>query len=425
MKFRLIGTHAESVGLALRLNQEGHSVSFFVKDPEAKNVYKGIIDRAESPVADIDKDTILIFDTVKFGKQADALKKVGYKVYGGSVIADDLELDRAFGIPVAVNAGIEVPRWEEFQDFEKAKKFVEEMGSACVFKPEANKDGVQTYVSSSPENMIAMLNFYAKKWKGGVDFILQEVVEGVEISSEVWVSNGIIVPNSYNNTLEEKKFFNDNLSQNTGCQSSLVKFNMCPGLYKKTFKKLESWLKSQKYNGPLDINCIIDANGEPYFLEWTSRFGYSAIYAFCELLNMELGEFFFTLASGEVPKLEPSDEWGGALRVTMPPYPQEDCKMTEGKPIFGIDLNDEHMFPLDVKIEDDMLVTAGYDALVVEITGSNPDMSDLWDDIYDRAFSEDLQIPDKTFRTDVKESAQKRLDELADLGLYDDSEYSL
>jgi phosphoribosylamine--glycine ligase len=418
-KFRLIGTHAESVGLSLRLKQEGHSVSFYVKDPEAKNVYQGIIERVDGPVVGIDKDTIVIMDTVGFGKQADALKKAGYSVYGGSQIADDLELDRSFGIPVAVNAGIEVPKWEEFQDFKAAIKFVEDSDCAWVFKPEHNKDGIQTYVSTSPEMMIKMLGFYKKKWSGGVDFVLQEVVEGTEISSEVWCVNGEIIPNSYNNTLEEKKFFNDNLSQNTGCQSSLVKFNMCPSLFDQTFGKLKPWLKAQRYNGPLDINCIIDRSGTPYFLEWTSRFGYSAIYAFCELLNMPLGEFLSTLSEGKIPDLFPSDEWGGALRVTMPPYPQEDCKETEGKPLIGIELDDEHLFPLDVKLEDGELVTAGYDSVVVEVTGSNSDIGELWDYIYDRA--EELEIPDKTYRTDVKESAQKRLDELSDLGLLDES----
>jgi phosphoribosylamine--glycine ligase len=417
-KFRLAGYHGELVGLALRLQNEGHDVSWFMSDKEGPNLYKGIVPRSETIAGGIDKDTNIIFGSVKFGKQADALKKAGYKVYGASQIADDLELDRSFGIPVAVNAGIEVPKWESFQDFKSAIKFVEGSDCAWVFKPEHNKEGIQTYVSTSPEMMIKMLGFYEKKWKGGVDFVLQEVVHGVEISSEVWCVNGEIVPNSYNNTLEEKKFFNDNLSQNTGCQSSLVKFNMCPSLFDQTFGKLKPWLKTQKYSGPLDINCIIDDEGTPYFLEWTSRFGYSAIYAFCELLNTPLGEFLSMLAEGHIPDLSPSDEWGGALRVTIPPFPQEDCSETEGKPLIGIELDDEHLFPLDVKVEDGGLVTAGYDSIIAEVTGTNPDMGELWDDIYDRA--EELEIPDKTYRTDVKESAQKRLDELSILGLIDE-----
>jgi phosphoribosylamine--glycine ligase len=409
-KFRLIGTHAESVGLALRLKQEGHSVSFYVKDPEAKNVYQGIIERVDSPVVGIDKDTIVIMDTVGFGKQADALKKAGYSVYGGSQIADDLELDRSFGIPVAVNAGIEVPKWEEFQDFKAAIKFVEDSDCAWVMKPEHNKDGIQTYVSTSPEDMVDMLEYFSEKWKNGVDFVLQEVVEGTEVSSEAWVSNGTIVPNSYNNTWEMKRFMNGDLGPNTGCMASTVKFNALPWLYNETFKKLEPWLKAQKYNGPLDINCIVDNSGTPYFLEWTSRFGYSAIYAFIQGLNMGLGEFLETLATGKIPEIEPTEGYCGALRVCIPPYPAEDCEESEGQPVQGIE-DDDRIFPLDVKKEGKRLLTAGYDGIVCEVTHADEVLLEsLWQAIY--AIADNLQIPNKMYRVDALENAQERIDKL-------------
>ena len=411
-KFRLIGTHGESVGLALRLQQEGHDVSWYMEDKTGKNLYRGIIPRVDSPVVDIDRKTILIFDTVKFGKQADALKKSGYKVYGGSQVADDLELDRSFGIPVAINTGIAVPDWEEFQDFKKAIAFVENSDCAWVFKPEYNKEGIQTYVSSNPEDMVEMLQYFSEIWKGGVDFILQKVVEnGTEVSSEVWVCNGIIVPKSYNNTWETKRLMNDNLGPNTGCMSSTVKFDAVPWLYDETFEKLKPWLNAQKYNGPLDINCIIDDSGKPYFLEWTARFGYSAIYALIQGLNMELGEFLEALAMGKIPDIEPVDGYLGALRVCIPPYPAEDCKVSEGQPVRGIE-DDHRIIPLDVKKENDRLLTAGYDGIICEVTHTEDSLLWLWDEIYEIA--ENLQIPNKMYRTDVLENARNRIKELGE-----------
>jgi phosphoribosylamine-glycine ligase len=403
-KYRLIGTHAESVGLALRLQQEGHEVSIYVKDPEAKNVYAGIIEKSSEPIADINKNTIVIYDTVKFGAQADNLLKSGFKVYGGSQIADDLELDRSFGIPVAVNAGIAVPRWEEFKDFKNAAKFAEELDAPCVFKPESNKEGIQTYVSTSPEDMIKMLEYFEKRWTGKVDFILQEAIDGIEVSSEVWVSNGIIVPNSYNNTWETKKLMNGDLGPNTGCMSSSVKFNGVPWLYPKTFGKLEKWIKAQKYNGPLDINCIVK-DGEPYFLEWTARFGYSAIYAFINGIGMGFGDFLESLAIGN---------WLGALRICIPPYPSEECKESENQPVSGIE-DDEYIFPLDIKKSDDMYLTAGYDGIVCEVTDTSDSLPGLWESIYRTA--DKLQIPNKMYRTDAMTNAKERVDSL---GVYDE-----
>jgi phosphoribosylamine--glycine ligase len=409
-KFRFIGKYGEACGLALRLKQEGHEIDMFIDDKGSKNIYKGIIDRVDNPVSGIDKDTILIFNSVGFGKQSDSLKKHGFSVYGASQIADDLELDRSFGIPVAVNAGIEVPKWESFQDFKSAIKFVDDSDCAWVMKPEANKEGIQTYVSTSPEDMVEMLNYFSENWKGGVDFILQEVVEGTEVSSEVWVSNGTIVPNSFNCTWEMKRLMNGDLGPNTGCMASTVKFNALPWLYAETFKKLEPWLKTQKYNGPLDINCIVDNSGTPYFLEWTARFGYSAIYAFIQGLNMELGEFLETLAVGEIPDIEPTEGYCGALRVCIPPYPSEECEDSEGQPVRGIE-DDERIFPLDVKKEGDRLLTAGYDGICCEVTHSDEVLLEsLWQVIY--GIADNLQIPNKMYRTDALENAQKRIEEL-------------
>ena len=353
-KFRLISKTADGIALAFRLKQEGHSVDFYLKDDQAPHLYKGILDRVDSPVAGIDKDTILLIDMCFVGKEADALRKQGFRVYGGSDIADKLELDRGFGLDVAGNAGIEVPYSEDFQSFDKAIDFLEKRDEdgGWVFKPEKNKEGIATFVSSDKDEMIEMLEHYKEIWTGKVDFILQEVKEGIEVSSEVWCVNGIIVPNSYNNTFETKRFLNDDLGPNTGCQSSTVKFNALPNLYDQTFKKLEKWLKLQKYNGPLDINCII-SDGVPYMLEWTARMGYNAIYALVEDID-DLGGFFAALANGEMPEIEPTDDWLGALRITIPPYPHvENAPETEGKPVRGLDATDyfsaidfEHIWPL-------------------------------------------------------------------------------
>jgi phosphoribosylamine--glycine ligase len=407
MKLILAGEHGEGVALALRMQNEGSEVSLFVKDKEAKDLYKGIVPRVDN-LNNIDKDTIVIFDTVKFGKLADQMRKDGYKLYGASQIADDLELDRAFGLPVAHDNGIEVPTWEEFKDFDSAIEFMEEVDAPYVCKPEANKEGIQTYVSSSAEDMIEMLEFYREKWTTGVDFILQEVIEGTEVSSEIWCVNGLIVPNSYNNTWETKRLMNNDLGPNTGCMSSVVKFNALPWLYDKTFAKLELWLRQVKYNGPLDINCMVK-DGEPYFLEWTARMGYSAIYAFAAGLNRDLSEFFSTLATGDMPILEPSENWLGALRISIPPYPAEDCKCSAGRP--ARDLEDsENIWPLDIMHDGERTVTSGYDGIVCEVTGQSETLDGLHDELYDIADA--LEIPDKQYRTDAIEHAKDRIEQL-------------
>ena len=147
--------------------------------------------------------------------------------------------------------------------------------------------------------------------------------------------------------------------------------------------------------------------------------GYSAIYALCEILNMPLGEFIEAIASGKDPKLNPSPNWGGALRITRPPYPMvEDTPETEGIPIRGIE-DFEHIFPLDVMFRDGKLQCSGYDSILCEVTGNNETVEGLWEDIYKiagRTLNEGLLIPNKQMRLDCLENAQKRIQELDELG---------
>jgi phosphoribosylamine-glycine ligase len=418
MKIRMIANHCECLGLAWLLKNEGHDVSLFIEGKNYKNAYVGIVKKAEAPVEGIDKDTVIFFASTGFGKQADALKKSGFKVFGDSVLSDDLEFDRSFGIEVARNAGIKIPQFEEFRDFKDAIEFVKNSDCAWVFKPNDPPDNIETYVSSSAEDMIRVLTYYSGTWKGRTEFILQEVIDGTEVSSEVWVVNGNIIPLSYNNTWETKRVMNDDLGKNVGCMTSVNKFNGVPWLYDKTVGKMKSWLKTQKFTGLFDANCIVDRDGEPWFLEWTPRIGCSSIFSCLAGMNVNFGELINMLSLGEIPELEPSEDWLGALRVAIPPYPLEDCKKSEGVLVDGIGIDeDQRIYPMDVKIEKDRLLMAGCDGIVCEITGTGSNLEGMWADIY--AIADDLQIPNKMYRTDAMENAKERIEELE---VFNDSE---
>jgi phosphoribosylamine---glycine ligase len=98
MKFRLISKSGDGIGLAFRIKQEGHQVDFYLEDEHGPNLYKGLLPRVEDWQKGIDENTILVFDMCWIGKEADALKSEGFKVFGASEIADKLELDRAFAL---------------------------------------------------------------------------------------------------------------------------------------------------------------------------------------------------------------------------------------------------------------------------------------------------------------------------------------
>ena len=407
-KFRLISKHGDALALLNKLADEGNGANFWVKDKKARTGYKGILPQVENWNNKLSKDMIILFDMVGLGSIADNLKKNGFSVFGAGQLNDKLELDREFGMKIAKSSGLKVPRWERFGSFDKAKDFVANNEKRFVFKPQNNQSPAFTYISSDGEDMIEMLAYFGSIWSGKVEFILQEIVEGVEVSIECFYKEGKPVPNTLNSTLECKRFLEGDKGSNTGCMGSVVRFwkKPNPKLYKLTLQKAEPFLKRFKYSGPLDCNCIISENDRmPYFLEWTARFGYNALYAFCEGLNQDIGSFIGGIVENGRNQQKPSYEWLGAVRVSIPPYPQDGNK-SENKPIRGLS-DMEHTWLLDAKYENGRMLTAGVDGVVAEVTGRNATLSGLATDIYD--IVEKMKIPDKQYRADVISNAEKRI----------------
>jgi len=309
---------------------------------------------------------------------------------------------------IAKSSGLKVPKWERFNSFDKAKDFVADNERPFVFKPQNNQSPAFTYVSSDGEDMIEMLAYFGSIWTGKVDFILQEKIEGIEISIERFYLDGEPISNTLNSTLECKKFLEGDKGVNTGCMGSVVRFwkKPNPKLYKLTLQKVETFLKRFKYSGPLDCNCIISEKDRmPYFLEWTTRFGYNALYALCEGLNQDVGSFIGGIVENGQNQQKPSYEWLGAVRVSIPPYPQDGDK-SANKPIRGID-DMEHTWLLDAKYEKARLLTAGVDGVVAEVSGNDETINGLAAGIYN--IVEKMKIPDKQYRADIFSNAEKRI----------------
>jgi len=416
-KFRLISKSGDALALLLRIAEEGNSVDFWLKTAKTRPSYRGMLSQVSDWRRGLTRDTVCIFDMVSLGSIAEQLKKAGYKVFGAGKINDALELNREWGMKMAKVSGLRVPEYKRFTSFTKGADFIAEQGGAWVFKPANNASPALTYLSDSPEDMVEMLGYFKSIWTGKVDFILQKRIYGVEVSTECFYVKGEPVPNSLNSTFETKRLMNGDNGPNTGCQSSVVRFwkQSNPKIYRLGLKKMEPLLKRFKYNGPLDCNTIVSETDKmPYFLEWTARLGYSAIYALCEGIGVNVGDMIASLANGSPGAsgalLRPSYDWCGAVRVTVPPYPSEHG-VSVGIPIRGVD-SLEHCWLLDAKFEKGKLTSAGIDGVVAEVSGKADTIERLGKQIYDRIAK--LKIPDKQFRTDLVENTNRRLSKLRD-----------
>jgi len=424
MRFFLISENGDSAGLAWKLKNEGHDVWVYLKNPAARGTLKNMVDQVTSIPIGLEKlPDVVLFDMVGMGKEAERIKKLGYKVIGGGEWNDKLELDRKFAMKAMESFGIKAPLTYAFDNFDDAVDFIATQKKLLVFKPSENLSCAYTFVPKTLDELASfILNLKIEHGVNG-PCVLQEFIDGTEVSTEVWYAQGKVVPNPIA-TFETKKLMYDDVGPSTGCQTSVVFAypKKEPRIVQQSLKKIHRFVEHIKYTGPLDINGIVK-NGKFYGLEFTPRFGYSAIYAFLRILDEPLGEFLVRIANGDNAPMKMKEGFGYSLRVSIPPYPFKSENKVIQKAIYQdtanllIDgLTDEEwktsVFPLDVWLSPDGYYTAGFDGVVLEVTGHG---STAYGAEYQAVnLFKKIVLPQKQARLgDGAEVAAKRMDAMA------------
>lgn len=429
MKILIHSASGDSAGLAWMMKREGAEVEIFIKDPFSRRVMEGIVphvDKLEDGLRK--KPDVVLFDLNGDGKTADKVRKDGFNVIGSSEMSDRLEMDRSYGAKVAKQYGIACPETMEFTNIDEAIAYVKKTKKGLALKVDNNKSEASSYVAKDQEDMLAYISY--QKEEGliqGDTFILQEKIDGSEVSTECWFSNGVPCFPS-NSTWETKKLLAGELGVRTGCETSVV----ChyegdhSKLAQQTVLKLAPLLKYSKYTGPFDVNAIVsEKDHKPYFLEFTPRLGYSAIYAFAAMLGIPISEFFYKVSRGTF-SIPFKSAWSTALKIHIPPYPfsHEDDRISREayKPTEGIRINGKmspDFIPIDVKKgKKTDFETAGTMGIIGECLGRGSSVMEAWRG--SQKVFKDIEVPNGGGRyTDGIEDAWKRIMKLRSWGFTD------
>lgn len=394
----------------IRLAEEGHSVSYYL----VKDAYGGVLDgilpcKILNKEPDFSNFDLILFDTTGHPAIAERAHRAAPTIGDGD-LNSELEDNRLFGIQIMEECGINVPPYEEFNDLNEAKRFIRKTNKRYVFKPDGEQSCAATYVSKSAEDMLRYLDKLGGTTKG-VEFILQEVVQGTEISTEAWFNGEEFF--LVNATLEEKKLMNDGKGPNTGCAGNLVwLYNGGIGnplIFVEGLAKMKDFLKQYNYRGMIDLNTIVSED-HLYGLEWTPRFGYDASATLFSLISSNLGDFMGAVASGARPEYETRGMFGAAIRLSIPPYPCEiKGKHPEGVPIEGIEPDDciRNCYLYDACLAGrDGLVTCGVSGFVAVPIATGDSIEQAFGRCYQQVNK--INIPDMQYRTDLKDTTFKR-----------------
>ena len=329
------------LGFAMRAIDQGHEVKWFFRKPIDWNVQpigKGIVPIVHDWRAHLDwADLVILGDNTKYLVEIDGYRKSrGLKVVGATVESARWELDRTFGQAVFKKAGIEVPPYREFSNYDQAIAYVKKEGREFVSKPcgdEENK--ALSYVPTSAADLVYMLERWKRQQKHKDSFILQERVKGKEMAVGAWFG-----PDGFSSlwceNFEEKKLFPGGLGPNTGEMGTALKMVARSKLADKVLKPLESALERTGHVGYVDVNCIIDEKGVPWPLEFTMRFGYPTFPIQQALIAGDVVEWLYDLAEGRDAKPWSREHAVGVV-MAIGDFPHSHITKKEvvGVPIYG------------------------------------------------------------------------------------------
>ncbi|HXB24170.1 MAG TPA: phosphoribosylglycinamide synthetase C domain-containing protein [Gemmatimonadaceae bacterium] len=408
--------------IAWQVQKEGHAVKFFIEAENERDIADGFVPKTLDWRADVDWADVIVFDdTLGQGAKAEELRKQGKLVVGGTAYTDRLEDDRSFGQEELRKAGVNILRYQEFDDFDKAIEFVRQNPDEYVIKPSGEAQNVKRRLFVGEEedggDVIRVLEAYKRAFSAEIKvFQLQRRVVGVEVAVGAFF-NGKQFVTPINVNFEHKKLFPGNIGPSTGEMGTAMFWSGPNRIFTSTLARMERRLAEENYVGYIDLNCIVNGNGI-YPLEFTSRFGYPTIQIQEEAMNTPISQFLYELAAGTATKLRVKSGFQVGVRIVVSPFPFDDVgtfqAVSKDAVIVFKKSTPEEVHIEDVKQVNGQWLVAGTSGVVLVVVGLGPTMRQAQQQAYNRI--KNILIPDMYYRMDIGDRWAEDHDKLLSWG---------
>ena len=428
MRYLGVGESCDLGALYWRLVQDGHEVKIFISDPYCSNTFDGLVEkttdwRAELPW--VGKDGIILFESVlgNAGAVQDNLRADGYRVIGGSAYGDRLENERAFAQGVLATNGFRTLSHWEFEDAGSALDFVRRQPSRYVLK--FNGYGsVTSFVGRLHDagDVIAVLTHLIDLDVKQPTVVLTQFVNGIEMGvGGYFTGKKFLSPTCLD--WEHKRFFPDDLGELTPEMGTVVTYDGSQKFFRLTLGKLEGHLRANGYQGYINLNTIVNADGI-WPLEFTCRFGYPGFAILEELQESPWTDIFEAMISDRATfAVRPGYAVG--VVISTPPFPYTRHQVAEpaNLPIICTanltPAEESRLHYGEVRLANGQLVTSGMYGWTMVVTGSAKTIPEARESTY--ALVQKIQIPNARYRQDIGVRLfEHDLERLITLGLISD-----
>ncbi|WP_043358670.1 hypothetical protein [Belnapia sp. F-4-1] len=421
MRILAIGPRVYLGDIYLALMREGHEVRVHAEDRPEERAFDGLIGtvpdwRQELPW--VGRDGMVLFERADRGEVADALRRDGYRVIGGSAFGDRLENDRAFGQEVLRQHGLPMAGSQAFDGPAEALAWLAEAPGRHVLKFDDSR--LPTFVGEHPDGLDLA---YMLRRAGPGRVLLQERLEGVEVGVGAYFDGQRFLRPACID-FEHKRFFPGEMGEMTGEMGTLASYEGGERLFEATLGRIAPRLAEAGHVGYVNLNLMVDERG-PLPLEFTCRFGNPGFAVLAAMQRDGWGDLFRRMADGGAEGFATTQGWSVAVVLTVPPFPAVDHAATpaDDVPFFyrdpptGAELS--HYHPVDLRRD-----TAGQflirrrsgHAMIVTGTGATvPEAQEAA-----RARARNVIAPELRWRADIGERfLQGEGDRLRALGWID------
>jgi phosphoribosylamine---glycine ligase len=272
---------------------------------------------------------------------ADDLREAGFKVFGHSKAAAQLEGSKAFTKAICDEAHVPTAAYGRFREALSAKRYINEKGAPIVVKFDGLAAGKGVVVAMTiAEAEAAVDDMFAGQFGTSAEVVIEEFMEGEEASFFALVHGEQVLALAA--AQDHKRVGDGDTGPNTGGMGAYshapvfteaVQAEVMERIIRPTAKAMAA--KGMPCSGVLFAGLMITRDG-PKLIEYNARFGDPE----CQVLLLRLKDDLLTLllacAQGQLDKVSVRFRPEPALTVVMAAegYPGEPLKGTE---IRGLD----------------------------------------------------------------------------------------
>ena len=210
----------------------------------------------------------------------DAFQARGLKIFGPSQSAAEIEGSKAFAKDLMEKYGVPAGASRTFEDYEVAKRYVQERGSPIVIKADGLAAGKGVILCQKLEEAQAALDqIMVKKAFGGAGnrVVVEEFLRGEEASFLAFTDGETVLP--LPTSQDHKPIFDNDRGPNTGGMGA---YSPAPVVNEKVHREVMEKImiptvrgmaqEGRKYRGVLYAGLMIQ-DEKPKVLEFNARFG--------------------------------------------------------------------------------------------------------------------------------------------------------